>query len=59
CIALSGGVWQNKNLLEKSMGLLRKEGFHPLIHHQLPPNDGCVAFGQAMVAAYRYLQEKE
>jgi hydrogenase maturation protein HypF len=58
-IALSGGVWQNKNLLEKSMGLLRKEGFHPLIHHLLPPNDGCVSFGQATIAAYRYLQEKE
>lgn len=58
-IALSGGVWQNKMLLEKTLELLRKEGFHPLIHQQMPPNDGCVAFGQAMIAAYRYKVNKE
>lgn len=36
-IALSGGVWQNKVLLEKTLDLLRTEGFKPLIHKQLPP----------------------
>ncbi len=58
-IALSGGVWQNKMLLEKTLDLLRSEGFKPLIHKQLPPNDGCVAFGQAMIAAYKYTVNKE
>lgn len=58
-IVLSGGVWQNKLLLEKTLPLLTNNGFQPLIHKQTPPNDGCVAFGQAMIAAYRYLHDKE
>lgn len=58
-IALSGGVWQNLRLLAITTTLLNKHGFQPLIHRQTPPNDGCVAFGQAMIAAYRYSQLKE
>jgi hydrogenase maturation protein HypF len=54
---LSGGVWQNQYLLEKTICLLEQKEFIPLIHRQTPPNDGCVAFGQAMVAAYRYQQQ--
>lgn len=56
---LSGGVWQNQLLLSKTVNLMEKQGLIPLIHRQIPPNDGCVAFGQAMVAAYRYLRKKE
>jgi len=58
-IALSGGVWQNLYLLETTTTLLKEHGFFPLIHRQTPPNDGCVAFGQAMIAAYRYSHKKE
>jgi len=58
-VALSGGVWQNLRLLETATTLLEENGFQPLIHRQTPPNDGCVAFGQAMIAAYRYSQQKE
>ena len=58
-IALSGGVWQNLCLLETTTTLLREHGFQPLIHQQTPPNDGCVAFGQALIAAYRYSHHKE
>jgi len=56
---LSGGVWQNQLLLEKTAALLVKNGIQPLIHSQTPPNDGCVAFGQALITAYRYLRDKE
>lgn len=56
---LSGGVWQNQLLLEKTINLLNNNGFQPLIHRQMPPNDGCVAFGQAMITAYRYMKDKE
>jgi hydrogenase maturation protein HypF len=50
-VALSGGVWQNTTLLERTMQALIQDRFTVLIHHQTPPNDGCIALGQAMVAA--------
>jgi len=49
--ALSGGVWQNRYLLERSCQALEKAGFKVLIHHQVPANDGCIALGQAIIAA--------
>jgi hydrogenase maturation protein HypF len=49
--ALSGGVWQNRILLENTCTALEKSGFTVLTHHQVPANDGCIALGQAMVAA--------
>ncbi len=58
-IVLSGGVWQNLFLLKKTIKLLNNNSFQPLIHRQMPPNDGCVAFGQAMIAAYRFMNSKE
>ena len=58
-IILSGGVWQNQVLLRKTIKRLNDHAFEALIHTKLPPNDGCVAFGQAMIAAHRYMQDKE
>ena len=49
-VALSGGVWQNKYLLEHGKSLLEKNGFQVLWHHQVPANDGGLALGQAMIA---------
>ncbi|MDY6845647.1 MAG: carbamoyltransferase HypF [Chloroflexota bacterium] len=56
-IVLSGGVWQNQLLLKKTISLLEQNNFQALIHKQTPPNDGCVAFGQALITSYRYLCE--
>ncbi|MBG0783871.1 MAG: carbamoyltransferase HypF [Anaerolineaceae bacterium] len=56
---LSGGVWQNQVLLGKTLALFQQNNLTALIHRQTPPNDGCVAFGQAMIAAYRYQNHKE
>ena len=39
-VALSGGVYQNRLLLDYSVTMLEKEDFHVLRHHLLPPNDG-------------------
>ncbi|MDP3449887.1 MAG: hypothetical protein Q8R87_04860, partial [Anaerolineaceae bacterium] len=50
-VALSGGVWQNITLLNKTTSLLRDSGFSVLQHHQVPANDGGIALGQLMVAA--------
>ena len=55
-VALTGGVYQNTLLLEQTLFLLRKQGFHILQHHLLPPNDGGVGLGQA-VYAMQYLQD--
>ena len=57
-VAVSGGVYQNKLLLDYSVTMLEERGFHVLRHHLLPPNDGGISLGQA-VAAMRSLQKGE
>jgi hydrogenase maturation protein HypF len=52
-VALSGGVWQNVRLLTLAVKLLEVDGFTVYTHHDVPPNDGGVALGQAVVAAAR------
>lgn len=48
-VALSGGVWQNMSLLVKSVQLLKEAKFKVLTHHHVPPNDGGVSLGQAVI----------
>jgi hydrogenase maturation protein HypF len=50
-VALSGGVFQNRILIEMTPERLRSAGFRVLTHTLLPSNDGCVSLGQAVVAA--------
>jgi hydrogenase maturation protein HypF len=50
---LSGGVFQNRLLLERTSALLATAGLRPLVPERLPPNDGGIAYGQAAVAAAR------
>lgn len=52
-VALSGGVWQNRLLLEITVPQLREAGFEVLLHRQVPANDGGLAYGQTAVAAAR------
>lgn len=54
-VALSGGVWQNRNLLLKVVRMLQMVSLEPYVHQWIPPNDGGLAFGQAMVAGKRLL----
>ena len=56
-VALSGGVWQNAILLERTVKALRAKGFTVYIHRQAPANDGGLALGQAAVASRRLQQE--
>ncbi len=49
-IVLSGGVWQNMQLLTGVTKVLKANQFEVLIPRQLPVNDGCIAFGQAVIA---------
>ncbi len=52
-VALSGGVWQNMTLLEKSIRLLSRDGFTVYLHHQVPANDGGISLGQAVIAMHK------
>jgi len=51
---LSGGVFQNRLLLELTVPALEAEGLRVLVPERLPPNDGQIAFGQVAVAAARH-----
>lgn len=46
-IALSGGVFQNSLLTEKTLDLLRKDDFEVYLNCEVPPNDGGISLGQA------------
>jgi hydrogenase maturation protein HypF len=40
----------NRVLIERLVPALQAAGIQVLLHERTPPNDGCVAFGQAIVA---------
>lgn len=52
-IALSGGVFQNRLLLELLLPRLRTLGRPVLTHREVPAGDGGLALGQAVIAAAR------
>ena len=52
-VALSGGVFQNGYLVERTATLLEARGFQVYTHQRVPPNDGGIALGQAVIAALR------
>ena len=51
-VALSGGVFQNRLLLRLSVEALNQEGFTVFTHSLVPPNDGGISLGQAVVASF-------
>jgi hydrogenase maturation protein HypF len=55
-VALSGGVFQNRLVLEGLCVRLRERGLTPLTHAQVPANDGGLSLGQAVVAAAKSIQ---
>ena len=55
-VALSGGVFMNRLLLQLLTRELKSAGFTVLVPHTVPVNDGCIAYGQAAVARTRLAQ---
>ena len=49
-VALSGGVFQNSYLVERSVAELESNGFRVATHQRVPANDGGIALGQAVIA---------
>jgi len=56
---LSGGCFQNRVLLEGTVRELERAGFEVYTHQMLPSNDGCIALGQAVVAAARLAARRD
>lgn len=52
-VVLTGGVFQNRLLLERTAALIDAAGPAVLLPERLPPNDGGIAYGQAVVAVAR------
>jgi hydrogenase maturation protein HypF len=49
-VVLSGGVFQNRYLMEKAASILESRRFTVYTHRQVPANDGGIALGQAVLA---------
>ncbi len=57
-VALCGGCFQNRFLLAGAVAALQRAGFTPFWSAQVPPNDGGIAYGQA-IAARRWLNSRD
>jgi hydrogenase maturation protein HypF len=58
-VALSGGVFQNRLLLEQLIAKLEADNFQVYTNQRVPPNDGGLSLGQAAVAAAQLEQGVE
>jgi hydrogenase maturation protein HypF len=52
-VALCGGVMQNARLVGRLVELLEEAGLRAHLHHEVPPNDGGMSLGQAVIASCR------
>ncbi len=52
-VVLSGGCFQNRYLLERTIERLQAAGFRAAWHQRIPPNDGGIALGQVAAVAWK------
>jgi hydrogenase maturation protein HypF len=55
-VVLSGGVFQNMTLLSLVTRGLKRSGFEVYTHHAVPPNDGGISLGQAVIGHMKLFQ---
>lgn len=58
-VALGGGVFMNRRIAEGSVAALEAAGFTVGLSKELPPNDGAISYGQAVVAEARLAMQAE
>jgi len=58
-VVLSGGCFQNRYLIERSVQRLLESGFRPYWHQRIPTNDGGIALGQVVDAARQFAKQAE
>ena len=56
-VVLTGGCFQNVLLVDLARARLESAGFVVLTHREIPPNDGGLALGQAVIAAIQLGRE--
>ncbi len=52
-VVLAGGVFLNRYLMEHAVPLLASRGFTVAVSRDMPPSDGSLSFGQAVIALRR------
>lgn len=58
-VALTGGTFQNKILMEGVLKKLRDNGFEPYYNISVSPNDGGIALGQVYIAMHRLAESRK
>ncbi len=58
-VCLSGGVFQNRYLLDLMIKELKDNGFAVITHKRLPTNDGCISYGQVIAGNFAHLRQTE
>ena len=56
-MALAGGVFMNRYLLERVLAALQNRGFTVALNKDLPPNDAAISYGQAVLALQAQSEE--
>lgn len=56
-VALAGGVFMNRYLIERALTQLQEQGFTVALNKELPPNDASVSYGQAVLGLQTQTKE--